>query len=175
MLQEMLAERRRLRGTAGVVAQARSRLLPTGLESLHHLPLTEVEEISHRPHRTQRGQQLGSGTAVPPPWPPYTNFPGFPGHGAPDSPAWRGARCNHVVLLLQSLNPCSCREGGRSLASYFISPPPLPTRVNLFSFLTCEPEEFSATDNGKLLSWGWGRRRGERMGKTSGRWGWLVR
>lgn len=52
--------------------------------------------------------------------PLYVNFPSFPGYGPPDSPAWRGARYNHVVLLLQSLNPCSCREGGRSLISYFI-------------------------------------------------------
>jgi len=61
---------------------------------------------------------------------------------------------------LQSLNPCSWREGGRSLTSYFLFLF-LPTWVNLLSFLTCEPEEFSASDNGKLLSWGWGRRRGD--------------
>lgn len=55
---------------------------------------------------------------------------------------------------------------------------PLPTWVNLFSFLTCQPEESSASNNGKLLSCGWGRRRGERMGKAlagAGRWGWMLR
>lgn len=37
---------------------------------------------------------------------------------------------------------------------------PLPTWVHLLGSLTWELEELSAPDNGKLPSWGWGRRRG---------------
>lgn len=84
---------------------------------------------------------------------PLAWLPPHPAHGIPDSPAWRGASHSRVVLLSQSPNPCSCREGGEAsrLVLFFL---PFPTRVNLFSSLTCEPKEFSASDNGKLFELG---------------------